>query len=39
MSKFNGSWSLRPLNGDAKQGTYAVLEQDVLPRGVPALAL
>lgn len=33
MSSFDGSWSLRPLNGDPQQGTHAVLEQDVLPRG------
>ncbi len=36
LSRFNGSWALRPIkseDGAAVVGTDAVLEQDILPAG------
>ena len=45
LSRFNGSWALRPIksqDGASVVGTDAILEQDILPAGlagVPCLFL
>lgn len=43
MSRFNGSWTLTPAKGtldvERRPGTYAVLEQDLLPAGLKIQAV
>jgi len=34
LAKFNGKWTLTPLKNNGEvTGCYAVLEQDLLPKG------